>query len=133
MGKIPKFMEEMQHREIEPEEIVFLVKEMAARHDGGGSVDWYSAVNILVERHKGDAEKVPCIMKRIECLMPMSKDPRMGGWSLDAPDKDCLVTKEAVFRAAAKCPLRATPRRMWFDADEFFDLALTEADSEGSA
>ena len=31
----------------------------------------------------------------------------------------CLLTNEAIFRAAAKCSLRATAKRVWFDPDEF--------------
>jgi hypothetical protein len=133
MVKIPTFIEEMQQLKIEPEEILYLVKATAARHDEGAPVDWYSAVNILAERHKGDAEKVSCVMKRVECLIPMTKDPRMGGWSMETLDQDCLMTNDSVFHAVARCPLRATARKIWFDADEFFDLVLTEAESGGSA
>jgi hypothetical protein len=55
------------------------------------------------------------------------------GWTLQGIEDGCLLTNEAIFRAAAKCPLRANAKRVWFDADEFFEIALGETETKARA
>jgi hypothetical protein len=57
----------------------------------------------------------------------------MRGWTLKGIEDGCLLTSEAIFRAAAKCSLRANAKRVWFDADEFFQIALSETSPEARA
>jgi hypothetical protein len=61
----------------------------------------------------------------------MTKDARMRGWSFEGSEPGSLLTSEAVFRAAALCPLHAVKGELQFDADEFFGIALAETPSEG--
>jgi hypothetical protein len=122
---------------IETEDILHLVQEMARPHDEGRergrTPDMYSAVRILAERHRGDVGKPACIMQRMQCLEEVMKDSRMRGWSFDGPKEGCKITSEAVFRATAVCPLKATNKRLWLDADTFFEIVLRETDSRGNA
>jgi hypothetical protein len=59
-------------------------------------------------------------------LKRLLSDERIRGWTLQGIEKGCLLTNEAIFRAVAKCPVRANAKRVWFDADEFFEIALKE-------
>jgi hypothetical protein len=79
--------------------------------------------------------KMFCITERMRCLVEMTKDDRVRGWSMQAVEKDCLLTNDAVFRGVALCPLKedGEGKRMHFDPDEFFNIVLQESDSEGRA
>lgn len=119
--------------QIKPEEIVYLVKEMASRHDANGKADWYTQVGILADRYPNDSLRSFCLMERMQCLIGMMKDSRMKGWSMDVDDPKCILTNDAVFRATALAPMYVNGQRLRFKADEFFDLVLNEASSEGNA
>jgi len=41
---------------------------------------------------------------------------------MEGSEDGCLLTSEAVFRAAALCPLYGGSRRVWFDVDDFFSI-----------
>jgi len=133
MRKIVKSVEEAINTKIEPEEIIYLVKEMTRLRDEGHEPNWYTSIGILAERYRNERGKPFCITERMECLAEMMKDPRMRGWSLDGPQEGCMITSEAVFTATAKCTLQANEKQFWFDADEFFNIALMSTPSEGSA
>jgi hypothetical protein len=119
--------------QIEPEEITYLVKKMANCHDANGNADWYTQVGILADRYPGNSSRVFCLMERMQCLIGMMKDSRMKGWSMNVDDPNCLLTHDAVFRATALAPMYVNGQRLQFKADEFFDLVLSEAPSEGNA
>ncbi len=132
MAKPPRKVVEAQQARIEPEEIVYLVTEMAKRHDEGA--DWYTQIAILADRYPMPSERPFAISERMECLLKMLKDERMRGWSMEVPDNHgCILTNEAVFRAAALVPLHIVGERFKFDAEEFFSIVLGEADAEGNA
>ena len=133
VGRISKDARELIETKVQPEEIIYLVQEMAKLHDEGRDPDWESSVLILVKRYPGEPGKTHCISERMRCLLEMTKDVRMRGWTMEGPEEGCLLTSEAVFRAAALCPLHGGSRRVWFDADEFFSIALGEMPSEGRA
>ncbi len=123
--------------EIATEEVTYLVEEMARRHQERepGEVDFYTAVAILAERYVGtrDHHRSFCLMERMRCLTDLLRDERMRGWTIEAIEEGCLLTNEAIFQAVAKCPLKANTKRVWFDADEFFSIALSETEAEGRA
>jgi len=110
---------------------------MSRLKESGGEPCFESAVLILSERYEDDdtkdIDKAFCIMERMRCLSLVAKDDRMRGWTKDSVDKDCLLRNEAIFRAAASCPVRDEDGKPYFDADEFFSLALNESPSEGNA
>ncbi len=133
MRKQPQAIQEAMDLTIDPEEILYVVTEMTRRHDKREAPDWFTSIGVLVERYPGDVERVFCITERMRCLVQMMKDSRMRRWTVDAKDPSCSITNEAVFRAAAKCPLVLRKKRMSFDADEFFRIVLEESDSEGTA
>jgi hypothetical protein len=123
---------------IEPEEVSYLVKEMARLREQGEEPDWYSAVFLLFERYKGrdDAStKTLCIMERVQCMLQLLSDPRMRGWTIETIRPGCLLTNEAVFKATSLCTMKqpAENGRFIFDADEFFDIVLKESEVEGKA
>ena len=120
---------------ISTEEITYLVQEMARLHQERESreVDFYTAVAILAERYGDDHDRCYCVMERMRCLRSLVGDERMKGWTIQGVENGCLLTNEVIFRATAKCPLRADAKRVWFDPDEFFNIALRETESEGSA
>jgi hypothetical protein len=126
---------DIQSMQIAPEEITYLVQEMARRHQERppGEVDFYTALAILADGYRQDHDRCFCIMERMRCLIALRADERMRGWTVQGIEKGCILTNEAIFRAAAKCPLKANRKRVWFDADEFFKIALHETASEGRA
>jgi len=125
--------DDISHISIEPEEVFYLVQEMAKAHEVDGEASWYTQGGILADRYPKDHVRAFCITERMRCLIGMTKDKRMKGWSMDTDDPKCDLTHEAVFRATAKAPMRAKGQRLQFDPDEFFALVLTETDSEGNA
>src|ERR1035437_2083370 len=100
MAKPPRMVVEAQQALIEPKEIVYLVTEMAKRHDEGA--DWYTQIAILADPYPMPSERPFAISERMECLLEMLKDERMRGWSMEVPHTpDCILTHEAVFGATA--------------------------------
>jgi len=133
MAKAPASIREFQAMEVAPEEIIYL---MAQQHEerGPGAVDFYTAVAILAERYRGKEHgRSFCVMERMRCVTAFLSDDRTRGWTLQGIEDGCLLTNEAIFRAAAKCSLRANAKRVWFDADEFFQIALSETEPEARA
>jgi hypothetical protein len=120
---------------IKPEEILYLVKEMARLHEEGSEPDWYSMVFILSDRYKRRMSKVLPIVERMGCLVEIMKDERMRGWSMQAIEKDCLLTNDAVFKGVALCPMKQDDdgKRLHFDPDEFFNIVLQQSESQGRA
>jgi hypothetical protein len=116
---------------IEPEEIIYLVREMTARARRGERPDWHTSIAILAEKYRSEPDRVYCISARIRCLVEMMKDPRMAAWVRAAPEPDYSLTKEPVLRATARCPLVMGERRYRFDTVVFFRIVLEEADAEG--
>jgi hypothetical protein len=118
---------------VEPEEIIYLVEELAKLHEEGRESNWYSQVAILLDRYPKQASRAHCIMQRMHCLAALAKDDRMRGWSMATDDPKCALTHEARFRATAKARLYPQATNVRFDADEFFALVLDETPSEGNA
>jgi hypothetical protein len=134
MKRMSKIVQRIIKTEIKPEEIIALVQELERLHDEGREPDWESSAIILVKQHPGQPQKAHCISERMRCLSEMSKDTRMRGWSFEGSEPGCLLTSEAVFRAAALCPLRGgKDDEVQFDADEFFGIVLGETPSDGRA
>jgi hypothetical protein len=135
MSRIPKSIRNVQVMQIETEEITYLVSEMARQHEESapGEVDLVTAVVILAERYRDDQHRPFCIMERMRCLIELVTDERMRGWTVQGIEEGCLLTNEAIFGATAKCPLKADANRIWFDPDEFFQMALSETPVEGRA
>lgn len=119
--------------QIAPEELMSLVTDMAARRKDGEDVDFYTGVGLLAQRYKDQPGRSFCISERMRCLAELSSEPRMKGWTIQGTEEGCLFTHEAVFRAAARCPLRADEHDLWFDTEEFFRIALEETTAEGNA
>lgn len=132
-AKSDRVLDDILPMQIEPEEIFYLVREMAKAHEERGEASWYTQVAILADRYPKQSSRTFCIMERMQCLIGLKKDKRMRGWSMDTDDPKCDLTHEAVFRATAKAPLYRKGKRLRFDPNEFFALALTETDSEGNA
>ena len=58
--------------------------------------------------------------------MRMSPVTPSAAWTIKGIEEGCLLTNEQPFAPAAKCPLKASAKRVWFDADEFCAIALGE-------
>ncbi len=69
---------------MDPEEILFVVKEITLLHEDGEKPDFYSATAILAERYEGQSNavgKMIAIMTRMHSLAQLmeKKDERMRG------------------------------------------------------
>jgi hypothetical protein len=135
MSRIPSSIRAIQRLQVDVAEVLYLVREMARLHEERepGEVGMESAVAILAEKYRDDLDRVHCIMERMRCLRRLLTDDRMKGWTTKGIEDGYLLTNEAIFRAVAKCRLRGNSRRMWFDSDEFFGIALSETEPEGTA
>ena len=119
MGEIPQSIQAIQSLVVEPEEIRFVVRELAKDQNSRRDGDWYTAMTILVQRYPGDLKRACCISDRMECAVPLMNDRRMQPIAQEARHTSSS-SSQAMFHAVAKCPLRTDGRRVWFDADEFF-------------
>jgi hypothetical protein len=111
---------------IEPEEIAYLVHEMARQHRLNGGTDFYTAIPILMNRYRGQdkiADRIYCITIRMRCLAELMRDERMHGWRMEASDPEGTLTNAAVFSAVALCSVRTEDERCYFDPGEFFRIA----------
>jgi hypothetical protein len=123
---------------IRPDEITYLVEEVAKRHDQSEKPDFYTSMAILLHRYKGKkraADRMFTISTRMHCLGELMKveDARWSGWSKMTSDSGCVLAHQAIFEATALCPIRTDRERTYFEADEFFKLALERAVPEGNA
>jgi hypothetical protein len=123
----------MQNIELSPSEILDLVGEMAELHEEGEHPDWFAAAAITVRNFHSSSDKAFCIMERMGCLVAIMKDSRMRGWTIKKADEEFVFTRYSVFAATAKCALQINEKRIFFNPEEFFSIALTETDSEGRA
>ena len=129
--------EELYATKVRPEEILYVVTNMTRLHEEGKKPDFQTAMFILSDYYRGKrnaVDKVFVITERLQCLANLIKknDERMRGWTMEAVDPDCMITNTAVFVATALCrPRRGDKDRPYFDPDEFFDVALSESESEG--
>lgn len=133
MDKRHSLEESIQMVQVEPNEILFLVTEMARNHDEGNDTNWYTQVGILASLYPDKPERAIAIVERMQCLIGLFGDERMRGWTLASRDPNCIITNGAVFRATALAPIHLIGEKFVFDADEFFSLALCETDAEGNA
>jgi hypothetical protein len=124
---------------ITPEEIIWLVKELGQRRAEGEKADYVAASFMLFQKYDRDDDeqhdKPLVIMQRMDCLIKLveQNDERMRGWTLEGKEEGCLLTNGAVFRATALCRIRRKDNHAYFNADEFFDMVLTESEPVGSA
>jgi hypothetical protein len=128
---------ELSATKVKPEEIVYIVSNVARLHEEGEKTNSETAMFILLDRYRGKRNllgKCVAIMERLQCLSNLiqKNDERLRGWTMDAVEPNCKFTHAAVFAATALCSLRrGDSDRFYFDPDEFFDLALGEAESKG--
>jgi hypothetical protein len=96
------------------------------------------SLGVLLNRYahkRNGGHRMFCIQTRMQCLgdLMKSNDPRLKGYTKDTNDPACTVTHAALFYATALCPLQIEKEHIWFDPEEFFDIALKNAESEGNA
>ena len=91
-----------------------------------------SIVSALADDHSPD--ELIAVSYRLQALakFPHQGDSRL--WTLTVAGKEYKLVNEALFRAAAKTPLRERKmvRDVAFNVDEFLRIALEEAQSAGS-
>jgi hypothetical protein len=134
MSSLGTQWQEITKLEINPEDVVYLAQEMA-RRDQPEEADFFTLIEILGERFRGQeksADRMFCISTRMECLSELMKDERMRGWTIEMNTR-CTLANWAVFHAAAVCTLQVQDDRFYFDAEEFFRIALEEIEPEGHA
>ena len=132
---------ELYATKVKPEEILYVVTNMARLHEEGRNPGFEAAMFIVVDRYKKSKnreEKSLAIIERLQCLAQLIKknDERLRGWTMDGIEEGCLLTNQAVFTATALCPMKrgtGDSDRYYFEPDEFFDICLRESESEGEA
>jgi hypothetical protein len=135
MNSLATQWQEITELEINPEDVTYLAQEIA-RCDRAEDADFFTLIAILGQRFRGQeksADRMFCISTRMECLSELMKDKRMRGWTIETNDPQCTVANAAIFYAAAICTLRVEDDRFYFDADEFFRIALEGIEPEGHA
>lgn len=103
--------------------------------------DLYGLVAIMMERFKGRefdeaSSTVFALMQRIDCLSAMCKTPKIKAWMRESGlDDGSILIEESVVKATAYCTLRYNKKidKLFFDEDEFFNIALNVREAEGTA
>lgn len=136
MNSLATQWQEITKLQVDPDDVAYLVQEMARRRDKAEDDDFFTSIAILSERFRGQeksADRMFCISTRMECLLALTKDERMRGWTMETNDPICTLANWAMFQAVAACTLQVEDDRFYFDADEFFRIALEEMEPEGHA
>ena len=108
MRKSLRAIQEAMDRECSAQMKFFmLVTEMTRRHDERiPLIGSRLSASLWSDLSPAIWNAIFCITERMRCLVQMMKDSRMRRWTrCEAKDPSCSITNEAVFRAAAKCPL----------------------------
>jgi hypothetical protein len=82
-------------------------------------------------------EQLIATMYRLQAMQKLVLSGHGPAWVMNIKGKKYKMINEALFRAAAKAPLRFDPEaaigEMAFNAEEFLQVALGESDTEGAA
>jgi len=119
---------------VAPELLIKANLKAVADHEKYGSADTtVSIVTALADDHEPD--ELIAVSHRLAALARLLHEGEGGYWTLTVEGKEYTLVNEALFRAAAKAPLRE--RKMVCDAKfepkEFLRIALEEAKAAGSA
>lgn len=110
------------------------LKSLADREKYGSPDVMVSIVTALADKHTPD--ECIAVSYRLAALAYLVHEGHGDQWTLRIEGKEYRLLNQALFRAAAKAPLRE-PKKMVhdirFDPKEFLRIALEEAKSEGTA
>ena len=109
--------------DVTPAEIQFVLEKMARQ--APSPVGWQGAVSFLATRYRLDHNRCFCVIERLRRFWTLLGDARLNGWTL-ARCSSGGATNEAVYRAIAKCTLKANPEHLWFDPEEFCEIMRSE-------
>ena len=120
-------------RTVPPELLIRANAQVVADHETNGSADITASIVVALGTNHS-AEEMTAVWCRLVALTKVLRSPDGERWALSI-DKDCTLVNEALFRAAARAPLRENKNLgdMQFNVKEFLQLALEEASWEGSA
>lgn len=121
----PEYLSEVQRTTVEPSEIRDLANAMAEQDQTGNDYDPSIMSRILLPRYGDDSLRAFSVAARFDSLLPLLDNALLCEWAIGVADPQCAVI--AVYRAAARCPLRSAGRRLFFDGDEFFQIVRREA------
>jgi hypothetical protein len=109
------------------------LKAVADREKYGSADTTVSIVSALADDHEPD--ELIAVSHRLMALARLLHDGEGGHWTITVEGKEYRLVNEALFRAAAKAPLRQRKmvRDIKFEPKEFLRIALEEAASEGRA
>jgi hypothetical protein len=110
------------------------LKSIADREKYGSPDIMVSIVTALADKYTPD--ECIAVSYRLTALAYLVHEGHGEHWTLKVEGKEYRLLNQALFRAAAKAPLRE-PKKMIrdirFDPKEFLRIALEEAKSEGTA
>lgn len=108
------------------------MKAVADREKYGSADVTVSIVTALAKDHH--PEDLIAVSYRLQALARLIDDGEGEHWTLKIEGKEYKLLNEALFRAAAKTPLREPKmvRDVKFDPKEFLRIALEEAESKGT-
>jgi hypothetical protein len=119
---------------VAPELLIRANLKAVAENEKYGSADTtVSIIAALGDKH--DADELIAVSYRLMALARLLDEEKAGEWTLTVEGKEYKLVNEALFRAAAKAPLRErnVVRDIKFEPKEFLRIALEEAKTEGSA
>jgi hypothetical protein len=108
------------------------LRAVADREKYGSADVTVSIVTALANDH--DPDDLIAVSYRLQALARLIDDGEGKEWTLKIEGKEYRLLNEALFRAAAKTPLREQEmvRDVKFEPAEFLRIALEEAESEGT-
>jgi hypothetical protein len=91
------------------------------------------AVSLIAEISKGNQKKSQALFYRMQALARLISDEGAPGWTMPKAPDGSMLTKAAVFSAAARHPLVFRDGDFAFDRTSFLDRVLELADPETHA
>jgi hypothetical protein len=110
------------------------LKSVADRERHGSADVMVSIVTALADKHT--PEECIAVSYRLTALAYLVHEGHGDHWTLAVEGKEYRLLNQALFRAAARAPLREPEnmvRDIRFDPKEFLRVALEESEAEGTA
>jgi len=108
---------------VRPHEVMYLARGYSKAQEEGREADEVTGVVVLAKRGISPMRSV-CLIQRMLCLKSMFKDERMIALQMKTDEDGRTLISRSAFVATARAPLHMHEKNLYFEPDEFFEIAL---------
>jgi hypothetical protein len=113
-------------------ELMIKANNVVSENHGSGRDPMISIIAALSKKYP--PKELTNTIMRLQALSElMLKDNKDNAWVMTVAEKEHVLMNEAMFRAAARAPLKEKRKKLEFNREEFLKIALEESDVDGSA